>query len=180
MTDIRSGARMPLSLCRHKMRGFTLVELLVVMLIVGLIAGLVVLAPLVGGPARQLGAELDRLHQLVEQARDRALLDGRELGLSLSGDSGYEWWQWSEDTGEWRPLQEVGFRTYRLPAAMVIVSVSNSGDAVLSTQGDAAGPQWVFYTDTTVTPFHLELSLRDENAQTAGLRTDGVATAERL
>lgn len=152
------------------------------MLIISLLAGLVTLSPLAGGPGRQLDTELDRLYKLISLARDRALLEDRELGLSLTGDAGYRWWQWSEDQEQWQPLQDAGFRDYQLPPALAVTSLGETVTSSAFTQEEETreGPEWVFYTDTSMTPFHLELSVREGALQVGAIRSDGIAAAERL
>ncbi len=67
----------------YRGRGFTLVEILVVLLLLGVVASMAVLS-LGDNPAQLVDREARRLQAVLNQAADEALMQGRELGLSLS------------------------------------------------------------------------------------------------
>ena len=80
-----------------KERGFTLVELMVVLVIVGLAAAAVMLAvPEAGG---SLTGEADRFAARAKAARDTAILESRAVALQI-GRGGYEVAR--RDGGAWR------------------------------------------------------------------------------
>ncbi|WP_281647532.1 type II secretion system minor pseudopilin GspH [Parendozoicomonas sp. Alg238-R29] len=160
-------------------QGFTLIELLVVLLIIGIVIGVALIAPNVGGPAQTLKDEALRLQTLMEQARDRSLLENTEMGLSFTGD-GYRWWFWSRDDEKWKLLQEQSFRDYRLPESVVLTSLSDSS-ALKQKSGqqqwrnlENEKPTWIFQTDTQITPFRFELTLRDDHRHSVILESDGI------
>ena len=72
---------------RRKARGFTLVELMVVLVIIGLAAAAVMLSlPEAGG---SLAGEADRLAARTKAARDTAILESRPVALQI-GRGGYD------------------------------------------------------------------------------------------
>lgn len=71
----------------QRCRGFTLLELMVVIALIGVLLGMVSFA--IGpNPARQARQDAHAVAALIQQLRERAVLDGEEFGLRLS-DGGY-------------------------------------------------------------------------------------------
>jgi general secretion pathway protein H len=85
-------------------RGFTLVELMVVIAIVGLVAGAAVLA--IPDPGGGLRAEALRFAARAKAAQERAVMDNRPVAVVLR-DGGYGF-EWRED-GKWRKLEKKPF-----------------------------------------------------------------------
>lgn len=63
-------------------RGFTLLELMIVIVLIGMLAGMVSLAS-GPSPARQARQQAEDFIRVVQQLRERAVLDAREYGLRL-------------------------------------------------------------------------------------------------
>ncbi|MEO7916739.1 MAG: type II secretion system minor pseudopilin GspH, partial [Dokdonella sp.] len=85
-------------------RGFTLLEILVVVVIIGVLAGAVVMA-VDSGSGRQLDREARRFGALLEQACEQAELGGRDLGV-LMLDDGYGFA--NQVDGYWKPQPRDG------------------------------------------------------------------------
>lgn len=89
-------------------RGFTLMELLVVMVLIGVVAGLASLSIGDGGE-RRLRSESERLAATLRLARDELLISGesdRALGLRRDGYSFLQLMLLDDHTREWRPLED--------------------------------------------------------------------------
>lgn len=82
-------------------RGFTLVEVLVVVIIAGILTGAVLLVLGQSGPSQANQRELARLNVSLEVMCDQALLGGSARGLRFHAE-GYDFWQYS--AGAWQPL----------------------------------------------------------------------------
>src|SRR5687767_13866998 len=85
-------------------RGFTLVELLVVLVIIGLVSAAVVVG--MPDPRGALRGEALRLAARAEAARERAMMDNRPVALVLK-DGGYGFER--RTGGEWRAMGERPF-----------------------------------------------------------------------
>ena len=103
---------------RRRERGFTLVEMLVVMMIIGLFVGLVTVITRPDDRAI-LGLEADRLSQLLGLAAAEARLTGRAIAWTAE-ESGYRFWRYSDDA-DWLEISDSELlRSRILPQGMVI------------------------------------------------------------
>ena len=64
-------------------RGFTLIEVLVVLVVVGILYSIVILSLNVVGDDRELQREARRMSSLIELAGDEAELQGRDFGIEF-------------------------------------------------------------------------------------------------
>jgi len=81
-------------------RGFTLIEILVVVVIAGIVSSIVLLSMGTLRDDRDLEREAYRLASLIELAADEALLQGRDFGLELL-HSGYRFVEYDPFTDRW-------------------------------------------------------------------------------
>jgi len=68
---------------RYRHRGFSLIELLVVISIIGIVMSIALLSLGLLGDDRELRTEARRVIALVQVAQDEAVMQGREFGLEL-------------------------------------------------------------------------------------------------
>jgi len=88
-----------------KTRGFTLIEILVVVTIIAIVTGGALLAlGLIGGQSGS-ARDLERLQSLLLDARDRAELENRDYGVRLLAD-GYEFLTFDAGTGRWLTVND--------------------------------------------------------------------------
>lgn len=101
-----------------KIRGFTLIEVLIVMLIMGLFVGLVsaIVRPDDRGLLR---VEAERLAQLLELAAAESRLTGKSIAWSVDGPD-YRFGRYQEDTGWSEILDSELLRRRPLPQGMTI------------------------------------------------------------
>ena len=80
--------------------GFTLLEVLVVVVIIGIITTMAVVSTRVLGGDHEMDQEAKRLVAVLTQARDDAMLEGRDLGLRID-PRGYDFLLYDGRVEEW-------------------------------------------------------------------------------
>ena len=96
-------------------KGFTLVEILVVVVIMAVVISLAVLSIGVTGHDAQLDEETRRIEGLVGLLHERALLEGRDFGMRIE-PTAYEFVAYDALRDRWSPMdQEHEFRHRKLP-----------------------------------------------------------------
>ena len=160
--------------------GFTLIELLVVLFIIGIVTAMATLSVGVASRDRTLEREIRRLKDLLELARDEAVLQGQEYGLTFF-NTGYVFSTYDWTAGAWRPVAAGGPLTERQLAAKTVIDLSVEGRQIRladeppamnlparsATAGqrvakeDSAkkepGPQVLILSSGDITPFELRL-----------------------
>ena len=88
---------------RASTRGFTLVEVLVVVIIIATIASIALLSVNVGSEDAELDTERRRLASLIETIQDEAVLQGREFGVEVMTSS-YRFVEFDPLTRQWSEI----------------------------------------------------------------------------
>ncbi|HET8731764.1 MAG TPA: type II secretion system minor pseudopilin GspH [Moraxellaceae bacterium] len=101
-------------------RGFTLLEVLMVVLLVGIISSVVVVSVNTSGPERALPEEAQRLAALLEQAGNEAVMQNREYGLRVTPE-GYTFLCLNEEKQRWGACPEDIFRERQLPEGLELL-----------------------------------------------------------
>ncbi|MBF0128024.1 MAG: type II secretion system minor pseudopilin GspH [Magnetococcales bacterium] len=136
-------------------RGFTLLEILVVLLIIGITLGMA-LVPAGSRDREQRGKEeLVRLKGLLELVAREAVIDAREWGV-LFVDRGYEFLV-QDGQNRWRrPDREENLLRPRRLSPGIAIRLRVEGEEVATNDGSDPLPQLVFSADGRTTPFQLE------------------------
>ncbi len=141
-------------------RGFTLIEILVVLVIVGVMAGLVGVRMLPDDD-RTLHGEAQRLALLLEQARDQAVASGEPIAFSAE-QRGYRFWSLDAEN-RWVPRAGDELLRDRPLAGDVRLAALRVNQASL-----AAGERLLFLPSGGNAPFTADLALNAAHARIRG------------
>ena len=148
---MRKRAQRPGSVLR---RGFSLVEMLVVVLIIGLMTGVAVLSlSLTDAHPARTGAE--QLAELIRTASEEAGMQGQNLALGF-WQHGWRFYVLRADAS-WEPLQgDALLRPRELPDGLRI-SLDLQGQTVKLADRDQTKPQVFLLASGEMQPFELEI-----------------------
>ena len=161
-------------------KGFTLVEILVVMVIMAVVISLTVLSVSATGRDTQLDEESRRIEGLIGLLHDRALLEGRDFGMRIE-PTAYEFVVYDTRRDRWMLLnQENEYRHRELPKGISFQLQLDSQtvvikpiDRTLSSDEPLPNPQVAIAASGEGTPFRLIL-LRNATLATAAVDGDSL------
>ena len=167
-------------------KGFTLVEILVVVVIMAIVISFAVLSIGTTGRDSQLDDESRRIEGLVGLLHERALLEGRDFGLRIE-PTAYEFVVYDSRRDRWMTFdQEHEFRHRELPKGLsfqleldsqiVVIKVL---DRKLSSNAAPPAPQLAIAASGEGTPFRLTLR-RDGTPSKASVDGDALGKITRL
>ena len=167
-------------------KGFTLVEILVVVVIMAIVISIAILAVGTTGRDTQLDEESRRIEGLVGLLHERALLEGRDFGLRIE-PTAYEFVAYDARSDRWTTLdQEHEFRHRDLPKGLSFQLQLDSQTVVIkpvdrNLSGSAAppAPQLAIAASGEGTPFRLTL-MRDGTASKASVDGDALGKITRI
>jgi general secretion pathway protein H len=167
-------------------KGFTLVEILVVVVIMAIVISLAVLSIGVTGRDAQLDEESRRIEGLVGLLHERALLEGHDFGLRIE-PSAYEFVVYEATRDRWvRMDQDREFRHRELPKGVNFELQLDSQTVVLkpvdqNLKSDqvSPNPQVAIAASGEGTPFRLMLERAATNAR-ATVQGDALGKVSRL
>ena len=140
---------------RHSQdRGFTMIEMLVVILIIGIIVNLV--AVNLGGnrSLEELETEVRRFYSLTELALEQALLSSEIIGIAVEDDA-YHFLLRTEN--RWEPMDDNLFRDRKLPESLRLKLATEVPTRDSSKQAEKT-PDIVLLSSGELTPFELLFS----------------------
>ncbi|ALP54304.1 hypothetical protein Tel_14765 [Candidatus Tenderia electrophaga] len=140
-------------------RGFTILELLVVLLIIGIVVSLATLS--VGGnETRVLRDEAQRLSALLELAAQDAILNARELALEVDEEA-YRFVQYNVEDETWQTLADDVFRPRELPPGIELNAVVEGQQPEAGKFGETEATRIFILSSGEMTPFTLTLKRVD-------------------
>lgn len=177
------------------LRGFTLLEVLVVVFLVGLISSIAMLGLNAGGDERRLGDESDRLAALLLQVGNEAVMQNQEYGLKIT-DGGYVFLCLDEVKLRWKPCTaDDSLRERRMPEGLEIhvlresrlsLPQANAGD---DTKDDAKNgsekegpriyPDLLLLSSGEASPASLEIRVSEKPELRSEIRVDELGRVSR-
>ena len=167
-------------------KGFTLLEVLMVVLVVGILSAVVLLGLNPGGPERRLNDEAERLASLLSLASSEAVMQNREYGLSLNA-AGYRFLCLDDQTRRWSDCAgDKLFREHDLPEGLEIRVLNGSRLSLppapvvassLASQDQAAPelqPDVLLLSSGEASPAELEIRVTDDPAAKITIRVDEI------
>jgi general secretion pathway protein H len=140
-------------------RGFTLLEILVVVVIIAVMTTIGVLSMGTLGADREIDAELERYADVVEAALEQAQLEGRDYGIRFEPGA-YEVYVYAAERQRWETITEDRlYEQHRLPDGL-LYRLEVEGK-VLQIGGEPPTapkiPQVVLFASGDVSPYRLKL-----------------------
>ena len=134
-------------------RGFTLIEILIVIVIIGITIGFAIIAYGDFGASRRLQFAAEQLVNTVKLAQQQAILESGTLGIRLN-NSGYRILKYQNSSMQWQPISNKGvFKEKIFPKNTKIKlnakSINNAPSIILHAAG-------------TMTPFTLTIGNNKE------------------
>jgi general secretion pathway protein H len=167
-------------------KGFTLVEILVVVVIIAVVISLALLSIGVTGRDSQLDEESRRIEGLVGLLHERAVLEGRDFGMRIE-PTAYEFVVYEPRRDRWLTFdQEHEFRHRTLPKGVSFqlqldshTVVIKAIDRNLSSDAAPPAPQLSIAASGEGTPFRLTL-MRDGTNAKASVDGDALGKISRV
>jgi general secretion pathway protein H len=172
---------------RGRCRGFTLIEILVVIVIVGIVMSIAVMSLSLVGGDRDVRDEVQRVIALLEVAQDESMLQGREYGLEFMQGS-YRFVELDPFTGQWSEvIGDDTLRLRQLPEELELALFLEDRRVLLQTDPGSTddderdvetyAPHVLIYSSGDMTPFELHF-VRDVDDTTVAIRSDFDGTIE--
>ncbi len=139
-----------------KNKGFTLIEMMVVIIIMGIILSFITLSFGDGGQTQRLRQEAQRLASLLTLASQEAILQAKELGISFTSN-GYHFYEWHGQ--QWSVLNDDDLFYARTLPPKIQLEFRLAGESPRSSEEDAQDtPQLLLLSSGEISPFEVVLT----------------------
>ncbi|WP_170106979.1 type II secretion system minor pseudopilin GspH [Agitococcus lubricus] len=149
-------------------RGFTLIEVLLVVLLIGIVSGIVLLAATPNDSSRLVANETERLADILALAIDESISDNEQIGVLIE-ETGYRFLSFDEKTRQWLPSTNSLLVDYELPSSLSIHINKQDNTKKMSlakdSKKDVLQPQILLLSSGETSAVELELSAEDGSKQ---------------
>lgn len=173
-------------------RGFTLIEILVVIVIIATVLTIAMLSFGILGNDRDLRTEANRFAALAEVVQDEASMQGREFGIELM-TAGYRFVEYDALTGQWADVpgddmlrlrglpEDVEFELFLEDKHILLdddpAPFEDPDKGALRAATDIYAPHLLVFSSGDTTPFELHIWRRYDD-QRVVLRGDALGAIE--
>jgi len=169
-------------------RGFTLIELMVVMVLLGLISSIALTTVGGGNQRRELNNEVNRLHAVLRMAAEESIFSNTEIGVVIESDL-YEFLIFDESQGKWTAAEPHFLRAYTLPewisldfqregkerkllgSQTQLDEDSDFDSSILETE-TAKKPDLMLLSSGEVTGFTISMQIEDDTTSRIEIKTN--------
>jgi general secretion pathway protein H len=155
---------------QHFQRGFTLMEIMVVLVIVGIMISFAVLQ-LGDAGEKQLQKETRRLELLINLAREESILETLDYALGF-WQGGYSFYEMDEDKGKWKEVtDDPSLHPREIPEYMEL-ALELEDQLVILERKPPEKPQVFLLSSGEMTPFLLQLSIQERETSPMEINFD--------
>ena len=156
-------------------KGFTLIEILVVMVLLGLLSGVAVFTLGSGKQQRELANEAQRLHALLRMASEEAILSNSEIGFSIDED-GYEFLEYDDEELTWSGSKVSVLKSRSLPEWLAIEFRTEGEELKVlgKDEDELKKPDMMLLSSGEVTPFTIILQVEQNSDGQFVISSDGL------
>lgn len=151
-------------------RGFTLIEVMLVLVIMAMLAGTVTIG--IGQRSSlEFSSEVARLQKMLQQASDRALMQQELIGLFTDGNN-YGFKRMDAHEAAWKEMRLSHWQMHNLPANMEL-EIQVEDENASGSDSETSEAVLMFLPDGQYTAFSLKIESKNRGARS--LSGDGFA-----
>lgn len=159
---------------RSRQRGFTLIEILVVIVILGLLATVALFS--LGGSTerRELEQKSRELFLIFQVAAERSILDNSEIGVQIA-DNQVRFLRYLPEDQTWEEFTERPFVAREWVDTLLIeLETEDDPPRMPTNESNTERPDLVFFSSGETTPFRVAMSLTNDPDAPYRIETDGL------
>jgi len=137
-------------------KGFTLLEIIVVLVIISILFSFALFSVGDGGQSQVLKQETQRLVAVIRLAREEAIMQAKEMGLSINELADvyiYTFYVLQEQ--QWQALTDEPFQPHHFPAGVQAQVSLAEKNLVLTATENELNPQILILSSGELTPFKI-------------------------